>query len=505
MTKRTLPKKKGESSGILLSAAGFLVIILMIFVVFGVILANSLGVFWQKPFSLWKLSSGESYLGELSDQQPGKIKIKIDNKNYYSQAYLWIEETNIVEVSQPKNAVLVDRWSGGPLIGFLGADSDNPEFPAVEAKMAELSILASAKAKLQGVNNSLNLKLSRNRSSLAEQDLTALKQQITDSDQEISLLQAKIDLITTPFLLPTGEKIDLPLEEVISFVFPNQLSFFQKVWTYAERLWTWLSTYPREANTEGGILPAILGTVMMVFFMSLFSFPLGVVTAIYLSEYAKEGFTLRLIRVAVNNLAGVPSIVYGMFGLGFFIYGVGASVDRAFFADSLPTPTFGTGGILWASITLSLLTAPVVIVATEEALISIPKGMREASLALGASKFQTICRIVFPMAIPGMMTGFILAMARAAGEVAPLMITGVVKYTASLPVDGTFPFLHLDRKFMHLGFHIFDLGFQSPNIEAARAHVFMTTLLLVVLVVILSLYAVVLREKMRSRYFKKSI
>jgi phosphate transport system permease protein len=234
--------------------------------------------------------------------------------------------------------------------------------------------------------------------------------------------------------------------------------------------------------------------------MSLFTFPLGVLAAIYLREYAREGVLVRLVRIAVNNLAGIPSIVYGIFGLGFFVYGIGGSLDRLFFPERLPTPTFGTGGIFWASLTLALLTVPVVIVATEEALGAIPAGVREGSLSLGATKFQTLMRILLPMASPGIMTGLILAMARAAGEVAPLMITGVVKLAPSLPLDGNFPFLHLDRKFMHLGFHIYDIGFQSPNVEAAKPMVFVTTLLLVLIVVAMSSVAIWLRNRMKKRY-----
>ena len=206
--------------------------------------------------------------------------------------------------------------------------------------------------------------------------------------------------------------------------------------------------------------------------------PLGVLAAFYLREYAKQGTFVSTVRIAVNNLAGVPSIVFGVFGVGFFIYVVGGSIDRLFFAEALPTPTFGTGGILWASLTLALLTDPVVIVATEEGLAAIPGGMREASLALGATKLETTLRVVLPAVMPSILTGLILAMARAAGEVAPLMLTGVVKLAPALPIDGYWPFLHLDRKFMHLGFHIYDVGFQSPNVDAARPMVFVTTLLL---------------------------
>ena len=184
---------------------------------------------------------------------------------------------------------------------------------------------------------------------------------------------------------------------------------------------------------------------------------------------------------------------------------MGGAIDRVFFADRLPTPTYGTGGILWASLTLGLLTVPVVIVATEEALGAIPRGIREGSLALGSTKFQTLWRILLPMASPGIMTGFILSMARAAGEVAPLMITGVVKLAPSLALDGQFPYLHPDRKFMHLGFHIYDIGFQSPNVEAAKPMVFVTTLLLVLIVLVLSSAAIYLRNRMRKKFSVTSI
>jgi phosphate transport system permease protein len=261
-----------------------------------------------------------------------------------------------------------------------------------------------------------------------------------------------------------------------------------------------VSAEPRESNTEGGIFPAMFGTVMMVLIMSVLAVPFGVMAALYLREYASEGVLVRLVRIGVNNLAGVPSIVYGLFGLGFFIYFIGGGIDRVFFADSLPTPTFGTGGILWASLTLGLLTVPVVIVAAEEALAAVPRSMREASLAAGATKLQTILRIVLPTAAPGIMTGLILAMARGAGEVAPLMITGVVKLAPDLAFDATPPFLHLERKFMHLGFHIYDVGFQSPNVEAAKPMVYATTILLVVIVVLLNVTAIRVRETLRRRY-----
>jgi len=296
-----------------------------------------------------------------------------------------------------------------------------------------------------------------------------------------------------------GQTKEIPLGGIVRIVPANELSWFGKVRLYFSRLWEFVADDPRESNTEGGIFPAIFGTVMMVLIMSVLVVPLGVVTALFLREYAKDGLLVRTVRVAVNNLAGVPSIVFGVFGLGFFVYAVGGTIDQLFYSSKLPTPTYGTGGILWASLTLALLTVPVVVVATEEALAAVPRNQREASLALGATKWQTIWNVVLPGATPGILTGLILAMSRGAGEVAPLMLTGVVKLAPSMPLDGTFPFLHLDRKFMHLGFHIYDLGFQSPNSEAAKPMVFMTALLLLLVVVSLNLFALRLRQKLRAR------
>ncbi|MBI3392181.1 MAG: phosphate ABC transporter permease PstA, partial [Nitrospirae bacterium] len=297
-----------------------------------------------------------------------------------------------------------------------------------------------------------------------------------------------------------GQEKELPLTQIVRAYRPNAMGPGAKAAFYAAKVWEFVSDDPRESNTEGGVFPAIFGTVMMVMIMSLVATPLGVLAAFYLREYAKQGPFVSAVRIAVNNLAGVPSIVFGVFGVGFFVYFVGGSLDRLFYPESLPTPTFGTGGILWASLTLALLTLPVVIVATEEGLAAIPGGLREASLALGATKFETTWRIVLPAVMPSILTGLILAMARAAGEVAPLMITGVVKLAPALPLDSFWPILHLDRKFMHLGFHIYDVGFQSPNVDAARPMVFTTTLLLLGIVLVLNLAAIVLRNRLRKRY-----
>ncbi len=300
---------------------------------------------------------------------------------------------------------------------------------------------------------------------------------------------------------PEGEeRVRIPLASIVRAYKPNIMSVSQTIAFYGEKVWEFVSDDPREANAEGGVFPAIFGTVLMVLLMSLAAVPFGVLAALYLREYAKQGLLLRIVRIAVNNLAGVPSIVFGMFGLGFFVYFVGGGVDRMFFPERLPNPTYGTGGILWASLTLALLTVPVVIVATEEALAAIPRGIREGSYALGATKWDTIRRVVLPSATPGIMTGTILAMARGAGEVAPLMITGVVKLATEMPFDSTFPFFHLDRKFMHLGFHIYDVGFQTSNVEANIGMVYTTALLLIIIILLLNLTAITLRARLRRKY-----
>ncbi len=279
----------------------------------------------------------------------------------------------------------------------------------------------------------------------------------------------------------------------------NRLSTGEKYGVYFSRWKEFLTDGPRNANQEGGVLPAIFGTVAMTLIMSVLVVPFGVLAALYLREYAKAGPIVSAVRIAVNNLAGVPSIVFGVFGLGFFCYIIGAGIDRTFFAH-VPGPTYGKGGLFWAALTLALLTLPVVIVSTEEALASVPNSIREGSYACGASKWQTIRRIVLPRAMPGIMTGMILAMARGAGEVAPLMLVGAVKYAPELPIDGVFPYVHPERSFMHLGFHIFDVGFQSRDPEAGKPMVFTTTLLLIAIVFLLNVMAVWLRARLRRRF-----
>lgn len=341
---------------------------------------------------------------------------------------------------------------------------------------------------------------------LTEADKAEFARQREAHEAEYSALQQELDRVRSELERDSitvetsdGQQVDIPYAKIADLYMPNSMSLWQKMVFYGHKFYEFISDEPREANTEGGIFPAIFGTVMMVLLMSVMVTPLGIMAAVYMREYAKQGPMTRAIRISVNNLAGVPSIVYGVFGLGFFVYVLGGSIDELFFPEALPAPTFGSPGILWASLTLAILTLPVVIVATEEGLARVPRSIREGSLALGATKAETLWRTVLPMASPAMMTGLILAVARAAGEVAPLMLVGVVKLAPSLPVDGNFPFVHLERKFMHLGFHIYDVGFQSPNVEAARPLVYATALLLVIIIVVLNLFAIRLRNKLREK------
>jgi phosphate transport system permease protein len=332
----------------------------------------------------------------------------------------------------------------------------------------------------------------------------ALEAEYEDLRAERNDLQARNERDVLHARTADGQEVAVPLEQIVVASKNNALGLGGKLAFYGHRITDFVTGYPREANTEGGIFPAIFGTVTMVLIMSVLVTPFGVLAAIYLREYASQGPILRVIRVSVYNLAGVPSIVFGVFGLGFFVYLLGGSIDELFFPERLPAPTFGTPGLFWASLTLALLTLPVVIVSTEEGLARIPRSVREGSLALGATKWETLWKVVVPLSAPAMMTGLILAVARAAGEVAPLMLVGVVKLAPSLPVDGEFPYVHLERKIMHLGFHIYDVGFQSPNVEAARPLVYATALTLVVLILVLNLTAIAIRNRLREKYRSES-
>ncbi len=512
-----------------LSGAALTLTLLTAVVLLAVIMVNGLGVFWPSELQELKLKDDSKVVGQLLRSEPThdnsgvRRQYKIANRDIYGLDFRWIDEKEIVSEKIPAQMLVLERVEHGDFYGRLTGIKTGSEqlsttstaelntaITAVADQLGELSELEdrliSASYRMEQIRLKI-LKFDYNKvavDDLGRQKLLSEKEQLGEEFATLVELQSKrnekLRLATATFTIANGQEKVIVLADIFQVYAPNQMSTGDKAIFYFHKLVELFVGEPRESNTEGGLFPAIFGTVMLIFVMSLFSFPLGVIAAIYLREYAKDGLVVRIVRIAVNNLAGIPSIVYGIFGLGFFIYGIGHGIDSLFFPERLPTPTFGTGGLLWASLTLALLTVPVVIVSTEEALGAIPREMREGSYALGSTKFQTLVRILLPMASPGIMTGLILAMARAAGEVAPLMITGVVKLAPALALDGNFPFLHLDRKFMHLGFHIYDIGFQSPNVEAAKPMVFVTTLLLVLIVLVMSSVAIRLRNKMKKRY-----
>jgi phosphate transport system permease protein len=517
--------------------------ILMIAGLIAIILVNGLTFFWPAPLEEVSLRDGGIFLGEVVNREaipdPGhpdhlkkhRILLRLGNRDLYGSDFKWINEEEIATRERPTGVYFVERREYGPLLGTpelvkegekelaRGGEAVGKLLPELVARarrdrgairkiekdeIGEINYRIE-RARLEGRKLDLLARenpgrdLSRDRVQVerATAEQKALFQRKTE---ELSKLIETAATTYVTFKTADGREKEMRSLDIYRAYPANELSWLGRLGIYAGRLWVFFSDDPRESNTEGGIFPAIFGTVMMVIIMSMIVVPLGVLAALYLREYARQGPLVRTVRIAVNNLAGVPSIVFGVFGLGFFVYTVGGAIDRVLFPEALPTPTFGTGGILWASLTLALLTVPVVIVASEEALAAVPRSMREASLAMGATKFQTILRVVLPAAAPGILTGLILAMARGAGEVAPLMLTGVVKLAPELPLDGFFPFFHLDRKFMHLGFHIYDVGFQSPNVEAAKPMVYTTTIFLLVIVVLLNLTAIVVRNRLRAKY-----
>jgi len=451
--------------------------------------------------------------------------IKVGNRDLNGSDFTWVVGDWLVDQQRPEQLMALERREWGNFYGYLVSVKEQGRVVAqgaaawgeLQARLARASefnktLQALEKKDIGAINHGLERLRLQARKLELEGKLDAAAQADIEADRaELnSRYKAIEDRLTTlhrDFARDTlvardgnGREVEINLSKVVHAIQPNGMSTLAKLGVYFAKVWEFLSDDPREANTEGGIFPAIFGTVMMTLIMAVIVTPFGVLAAVYLREYARQGPVTRLIRIAVNNLAGVPAIVYGVFGLGFFVYVLGGSIDRLFFAEALPAPTLGTPGLLWASLTLALLAVPVVIVATEEGLARIPRTLREGSLALGATKAETLWKIVLPMASPAMMTGMILAVARAAGEVAPLMLVGVVKLAPSLPVDGNYPYLHLDQKIMHLGFHIYDVGFQSPNVEAARPLVYATALLLVMVIATLNLSAVWIRNHLREKY-----
>jgi phosphate transport system permease protein len=522
--------RKGEP-WVWLTAAGLTLGVLMALGLFLLILVKGGSSFWPRRIDLMEVSTGETvgkiagYVTQETERREAdgtlheEIQVFRGNKDLNGEAFKFIDRSDIKSTSQPESLLLVERLEYGPAIVHPVAlqtpggrvEANAAGFEAAlktmleKGRVARTELLVIERKKIGAISRELDALTRAEKSAGVDPQVATARR--AELQAEFDQLQAKAAeirkvLAESSFLAITAEGRDIafPAGNLLH-VFPsNRANFFSRVGEMIHRVGKFLTEDPREANTEGGVFPAIFGTVVMTLVMSLFVTPFGVIAAIYLREYAKQGIFVRMVRISVNNLAGVPSIVFGVFGLAFFVYFVGGGLDRWLFADKLPTPTYGTPGILWASLTLALLTLPVVIVATEEALSAVPRGVREAALACGASKWQMIQRVVLPASLPGILTGVILAMARGAGEVAPLMLVGVVKLAPSLPLDDIAPFVHPERKFMHLGFHIYDLGFQSPDAEAAKPIVYATALLLIVVVVSLNLTAILIRNRLKKRF-----
>ena len=533
-----------------LNAAAVSLSLIMVFGLLTLIAVRGLGHFW--PANVASIAYVENaneqaitIIAEMVDQQVLKPElaeaagytpaqaaagltqylVKTGNRDVSGLDFRWLLGKDIKQTEYPENLMVLERREWGNFYGYLETIKEGGKVVAqgeqAWAMLAErmertLDIFEQIKDIEKGEIGTINYQLERLRlkerkleledklDAEAKQSLASEKAVFEKAYQALQVnlaeLNQEIRRDSLSAKTSSGQEVEIALEHIVLYYQPNAMNVLQKVGHYLAKGWEFLSEDPREANTEGGVFPAIFGTVMMVMIMAVIVTPFGVIAAVYMREYAKQGLTTRIIRIAVNNLAGVPSIVYGVFGLGFFVYILGGNIDSLFFPEALPAPTYGTPGMFWASLTLALLTLPVVIVATEEGLSRVPKSIREGSLALGATKAETLWLTVLPMASPAMMTGLILAVARAAGEVAPLMLVGVVKLAPTLPLDGNFPFMHLDRKFMHLGFHIYDVGFQSPNVEAARPLVYATSLLLVMVIISLNLFAVSIRNHLREKY-----
>lgn len=544
---------KSGSPMVWVNAGAVSICLIMVFGLLGLIAARGGGHFWPKDILSieyknndgtitrivgewidtdvisklrYEESTGETLPPDVRDVE--RWMVKVGNRDQSGADFQWVSKFKIQQVGQPEQVVAVERTEWGTLFGELKSLSESGaaikpvgdlwlEFEARLDRTIELrdAIRRLEKKEIGRVNYQLEkLRLERRSLELDKQDsaenLKAIAEKEAQQQQTYKVIQGKLASLNQQIERDTAEfeivnngtlqRVELPLSVIIKAIKPNLMGSAEKLLEYFVNLYHFFVDDPREANTEGGIFPAIFGTIMMVLLMTVMVTPFGVIAAVYLREYAKQGPMIRMIRIAVNNLAGVPSIVYGVFGLGFFVYFLGGNIDDLFFGAAKPAPTLGTPGIMWAALTLAIMTVPVVIVSTEEGLTRIPRSIREGSLALGATRFETLRKVILPMASPSIMTGVILAIARAAGEVAPLMLVGVVKLAPDLPMDGNFPFIHLERKFMHLGFHIYDVGFQSPNVEVARPLVYATSFLLVLVIIFLNLAVILMRNRLRERY-----
>jgi ABC-type phosphate transport system permease subunit/ABC-type phosphate transport system auxiliary subunit len=611
------------------------VAILMIVGLLAIVFIQGVSTFWPKDVIQIRTIDGKKLLGEwvrdetykpaptVFDKLPPDVKeraiksvkdlggfarrrlLRIGSKEL-GESHRWISDFQLVEETKPEWDFVIERYVNGrfygtPIAFIVEGEvvATNPEKiwsefsnfrNDVQKRIARQIYLSKhvsgavkrkeEEARLAARQAEISYGKGAAEHAAAEEKYAEVKRACKEEDESInaeikSLKKTNVSL-QMRLVTADGNEKTLTMDEIVRAYPANQLGFWDKVGVYCSRWGEFLWDNPRESSTEGGVFPPIWGMVALTLLLSLAVVPFGVLAALYLREYAKSGPIISAVRIAINNLAGVPSIVFGVFGLGFFCYLVGAFIDggprniqvnpwpagfwwigmvvavvagvagflvgvvgagnaskdsllgkylgifatllwllslvtivfliiktpyfHGFYEADLPKSTFGKGGLLWASLTLALLTVPVVIVATEEALAAVPNSMREGSYACGASKWQTIRYIVLPRALPGIMTGLILAMARGAGEVAPIMIVGASHFVQLLPIDDVFPFVHLERSFQHLGYYIYHRAFNDPDSEASRPVVFTATLVLVAIVFLLNVTAIWLRSRLRRRY-----
>jgi phosphate transport system permease protein len=507
-------KQNITSFGTGLSAAVLLIVLCSL--VFFIMLKGS-AYFW--PSQVFKITTYENASEQENPVDTARFVRSGSDIEAFSQSIIDKLDAQFANSTMAMPQVVVEKvddvyqinmQSGASLHGFFEYITTNDNtFRTLDALNDVLTDVELLQEELTEIQNDHLIQLHRRIASLDQnqvaQDAPArIKEQVAFDywQGRANALNLKIDDYRVVFTDAMGQKFSLYVKDIEHLFTPNQLTWVDKLSYAADKMLTFVSESPKQASTSGGVFPALFGTVLMVVLMAIIVAPFGAMAAIYLHEYAPNNKTTSVIRICVSNMAGVPSVVYGVFGLGFFVYTLGGSIDELFYSSALPSPTFGTPGLFWAALTMALLTLPVVIVSTEEGLRRVPKGLRSGSYALGATKIETIWKTVLPIASPGIMTGVILAVARAAGEVAPLILVGAVKFAPNLPIDGEFPFIHFERQFMHLGVFVYDGAFHNQTNTQGSSMMFASCMLLLLIVFVLNLSAIIVRNKLRDRYLR---
>ncbi|QDU60065.1 Phosphate transport system permease protein PstA [Planctomycetes bacterium Pan216] len=539
-----------------LTGGALAMVVLSVGGLLGLLLVHGLFAFWPKPIVRLSMTDGRAYLGEVlswnasptasarrdlivasrsaSDPETiGDMILRVSNRSPSPSS----SDSGIVRL--PRRAIAsqtIDPWAvaidlGGNVRLFgtptafyeqstLIADEPARIWPLFETRHREVrqqrrdaqrekdNVLADVDRLLASKRRELAAARARSQASPQAVDDAeeALAYARSESDKELDRLRerlAQVEASTQRYRMivkgTDGTTWNLALVDIVRGSAPNQAGFLSAVVTSCERWKEFLTTGAGDSVQQSGIYPAIVGTLAVTMIMTVLVVPVGVMAAFFLREYTRNPTLRFCLRITIRNLAGIPSIVFGVFGLLLFCDTIGPALDALWFADSLPWPTFGKGGLLWAGCTLALLTLPVVIVSTEDAVAVVPSSVRQASYACGASQWQTIQRVILPYALPGIATGTLLAIARAAAAVAPLMLVGAVTMTHGSEGNETFSQLQLDQEFMHLGLHVYNLAFETDDHWTTRPLLYATALVLLVIVISLNMVAIALRSRWRQR------